>query len=127
DEMVEQNIALASTENYNELTDDEKERINKFAKKVTELTDVICTNCKYCEPCPEEVNISTIFRFLIQYQVYGQEESSKQTYAKFGTGINWLPGNDASACIECEECLSKCPQNIPIIEQLKKAHEILAG
>ncbi|MHA1910180.1 MAG: aldo/keto reductase [Candidatus Kariarchaeaceae archaeon] len=127
DEMVDQNIALASAENYDVMSDDEKERVNKFAEKVNELTEVICTNCKYCEPCPEGVNISTIFRFLIQYQVYGQEESSKETYAKFGTGLTWLPGNDASACIECEECLSKCPQNIPIIEQLKKAHEILAS
>ncbi|MCG3219700.1 MAG: aldo/keto reductase, partial [Candidatus Heimdallarchaeota archaeon] len=76
EEMVDQNIALVSAENYDEMTDDEKERANKFAEKVNELTEVICTNCKYCEPCPEEVNISTIFRFLVNYQVYGQQESS---------------------------------------------------
>ena len=45
-------------------------------------------------------------------------------YSQIGK-VRWLPGKDAIGCIECEECLEKCPQNIPIIDQLKEAHEIL--
>jgi len=33
--------------------------------------------------------------------------------------------NRAQACIECGECLEKCPQHIDIPEWLKKAHEVL--
>ena len=39
--------------------------------------------------------------------------------------IPWAQGANAEACVECGECLEKCPQNIEIIDQLKKAHEIL--
>ena len=31
----------------------------------------------------------------------------------------------AEACLECGECEPKCPQNIPIIEQLKETAEAL--
>ncbi|UCG90670.1 MAG: aldo/keto reductase [Candidatus Heimdallarchaeota archaeon] len=123
-EMLDENLKLVSKENYNLLTSDEKERIQNIAAKFKELSDVVCTGCGYCMPCPNEVNIKQIFDFLIRYQVYGQKEDTKRMYSQFGK-VRWLTGKDANACTECEECLEKCPQNIPIIEQLKEAHQIL--
>jgi predicted aldo/keto reductase-like oxidoreductase len=124
DQMLEENLKLASKEDYNSLSNHEKERIQNIATKFKELSDVVCTGCGYCMPCPNEVNIKQIFDFLIRYQVYGQKEDTRNMYAKIGK-LRWLPGKDATACTECEECLEKCPQNIPIIEQLKEAHQIL--
>jgi len=31
----------------------------------------------------------------------------------------------ADACIECGECIPKCPQAIPIPDKLREAHELL--
>lgn len=126
EEMLDENLRLVSNENYNLLTDEEKRRIQNIAVKFKELSDVVCTGCGYCMPCPNEVNIKQIFDFLIRYQVYGQKEDTKRMYAQIGK-LRWLPGKDATACIECGECLEKCPQNIPIIEQLKEAHQILGS
>lgn len=123
-EMLDENLKLVSKENYNLLNSDEKDRIRNIATKFKELSDVVCTGCGYCMPCPNEVNIKEIFDFLIRYQVYGQKEEAKSMYAQIGK-VRWLPGKDATACIECEECLEKCPQNIPIIEKLKDARQIL--
>jgi predicted aldo/keto reductase-like oxidoreductase len=33
----------------------------------------------------------------------------------------------ADLCVECGECLEKCPQHIDIPEWLARAHELLAG
>ncbi len=126
EEMLDENLKLVSKENYNLLTSDEKDRIQNIANKFKELSDVVCTGCGYCMPCPNEVNIKEIFDFLIRYQIYGQEEDAKSMYAQIGK-VRWLPGKDATACVECEECLEKCPQKIPIIEQLKEAHQILGN
>jgi len=44
------------------------------------------------------------------------------------TGCNYCMQDgllQADACIECGECEEKCPQHIPIIEQLKETHEAL--
>jgi predicted aldo/keto reductase-like oxidoreductase len=35
------------------------------------------------------------------------------------------PEQRASACVDCGECEEKCPQHIPIREELKKAHASL--
>lgn len=126
EEMLDDNLSLVSDEQYNVLIGDEKERIEKIATKFKELSDLVCTSCGYCMPCPNEVNIKQIFEFLIRYQVYGQEKDSKQMYAQIGK-VRWVPGKNATACEECEECLEKCPQNIPIIDQLKEAHRVLSN
>jgi predicted aldo/keto reductase-like oxidoreductase len=123
-EMLQDNLELTSKDNYNELDNDERDRIEKIAVKFKALSDNVCTGCGYCMPCPNEVNIKQIFEFLIRYQIYGQTKDSKEMYAQIGK-VRWSPGKDATACTECEECLEKCPQNIPIIDQLKKSHQIL--
>ena len=125
DEMLKDNLEILGNENYDKLTEDEQKRINKIANRFDELRTVICTGCGYCMPCPNEVNIKTIFSALINSQIYGQKESAKKTYNSIGK-LRFLPGKDATACIECGECLEKCPQNIDIINQLKEAHVILS-
>ncbi len=126
EEMLLDNLSLVSNEKYNLLTSDEKDRIRNIATKFKELSDLVCTGCGYCMPCLNEVNIKQIFEFLIRFQVYGQKDDAKSMYSQIGK-VRWSPGKDATACTECEECLEKCPQKIPIIEQLKDAHRILGS
>jgi predicted aldo/keto reductase-like oxidoreductase len=125
DEMLEDNLSIASREDYDKLTDKEKESIESIAKRFKELCDLVCTQCKYCQPCPNEVNISFIFDALQRYQIYGHRELATSMYSMIGK-VPWAAGKDASGCEECGECLEKCPQGIEIIEQLAKAHAYLA-
>ncbi len=125
EQMLDDNLSITSREDYDQLTEHEKESIDIIANKFKELCDLVCTQCKYCEPCPNEVNISFIFAQLQRHQIYGDHEKAKSFYSMFGK-VPWITGKDATACIECGECLEKCPQGIEIIEQLKKAHEVLS-
>jgi len=125
DEMLRDNLSIASGEDYDKLAEKERESVTKIADRFKELCDVVCTGCKYCEPCPNEVGISFIFSALQRYQIYGFREQAKHLYGMIGN-VRWAPKANAEACVECGECLEKCPQNIEIIEQLKKAHEILS-
>lgn len=125
DQMLQDNLELVNRNDYDQYVDDEELRIDKIAKKFKELSDNVCTGCGYCMPCPNGVNIKLIFNFLIRYQIYGVEEA-KQYYSQIGK-VKWAPGKNAEVCEQCEECLEKCPQNIPIVEQLKEAHQILSS
>ena len=126
EEMLDDNLRITSREDYDLLSEVEEESIDNIAARFKELCDNICTQCKYCQPCPNEVNISLIFAELQRYQIYGDRESAKRYYSMIGK-VPWAPGKDATACVECGECLEKCPQSIEIIEQLKTAHEILGS
>ncbi|MGY5881002.1 MAG: aldo/keto reductase [Candidatus Thorarchaeota archaeon] len=125
DEMLDDNLALTSRDGYDKPLEMERQSIEDISKRFKELCDNICTQCKYCQPCPNEVNISSIFAALQRAEIYGDMEKAKYYYSVIGK-MPWAPGTNASACVECGECLEKCPQGIEIIDQLKKAHEILA-
>ena len=125
EEMLVDNLAIAATEKI-ELSKEEKDHTDDIIKRFKDKTDNICTSCRYCEPCPQEVAISFIFRSLILGQVYGDMKTAKLYYSKIGEK-DWPPGKQADACIECGECEPKCPQKIQIIDQLKKAHEVLSS
>ncbi len=123
EEMVDDNLAVTSGD-Y-KLTEKEMKNVKIITEKFKKLTDNICTGCNYCMPCPNEVEISFIFESLIYHDVYGDLEQAKIYYSKIGEP-DWPPGENATACIECGECEPKCPQKIPIIDQLKKAHKVLS-
>ncbi len=122
-EMVEENAATASNETH--LMPDELSRIGAMAEENKRLSDLYCTGCEYCMPCPNKVNIAEIFRLMNIHRVWGLTESARARYKEFGPESWWGP--QASACLECGQCEPKCPQKIPIIEQLKESHKELAG
>ncbi len=109
-EQVEQNIKTASAAKANSLTESEKETIKQVAKIYKNRIVVNCTNCKYCMPCPVEVDIPGNFEIYNNYTMFDNLEKAKGIF-------NWI-GKDASHCVECGACESQCPQNIEIIKHL---------
>ena len=101
----------------------EIEGILKMMDENKRLSELYCTGCNYCMPCPQEVNIPYIFQMMNYYKVYGTKNFAKDNYARIGAG--WIKGNKADACNECGACEKKCPQNIKIREQLKECREAL--
>jgi len=119
---VEENTATASDQVS--LSDEDKTLIQEQLERLSEMAKLYCTGCRYCMPCPQEVNIPQIFELYNLGQVYGLWGVARERYASFPKRRNG--GNQADACIECGECEEKCPQNIQIRDQLKVAHEALS-
>jgi len=123
-EQVEQNVATASDEVS--LSAEDAKAIDEHIKRLRGLADLYCTGCGYCLPCPQSVAISRIFEMYNTGNVFGLWDAAKDQYSRIGS-MPWDKGKDASACVDCGQCEEKCPQNIPIREQLKQVHEALAG
>jgi predicted aldo/keto reductase-like oxidoreductase len=113
--MVEENARVAS--NAAGLDAAEVVAINAAMEQNKRLSELYCTGCAYCMPCPQEVNIPLNFQLMNYHRVYGLTDYSRQQYQKIGT-TPWMKGKRAEACIECGECEEKCPQKLHIREQL---------
>jgi len=104
----------------NSLTVDELGLIDQVKQLYRARTATACTECRYCLPCPEGVNIPYVFSLYNDLCTYGTIEGGFTTYKSL---VN--SRTDASHCVECGKCEPLCPQGIPIIDSLKIAHEKL--
>jgi len=126
-EQVKQNIAVA--EKAHDLTEDDWKTIAKNLDEVKGLADLYCTGCNYCMPCPHGVDIPANFEAMNMHKVWGLTEVATERYANLGKKKD---GDEvveawAESCEECGECEPKCPQHIPIIEQLKETAAALGA
>lgn len=123
-DMVRENVRVASQESA--LTQEEHDQVIRAMEEHQERANLYCTGCNYCMPCPVGVNIPLNFEMMNYHRVYGLTEYAKSNYASIGT-VPWMPGEKASACVECGECEAKCPQNLEIRRQLKETAKVLEG
>ncbi len=115
---------LATAADPVSLSDDDREAIEEQLQRLQSMAELYCTGCGYCQPCPAEIAIPKIFDRYNRGRVYGLWDSARKEYARLGKG--WDKGAKADACTECGQCEEKCPQDIPIRQQLKDAHKALA-
>lgn len=119
-EQVEENIRSAGVSKTNLLSADEVELVNKVRDVFNSLGPIPCTRCEYCLPCPNGVNIPRNFDVYNQVAMYDALEDRRFEYKR------WIPDpQKAAACIQCDECLSKCPQKIAISNWLPVVEEVL--
>ena len=113
---------------FKPLTEEELDFLEEMATQMMEYPLVNCTDCKYCMPCPWGIDIPGTFQHYnkaITDGTYAQNTEQKN-YAQLKKA--YLVSYDravatvrqADHCINCGECLSHCPQSIPIPTQLKR-------
>jgi predicted aldo/keto reductase-like oxidoreductase len=126
---IEENLKIASEAYPNSLTDAELQLVKKVEQKYRQLMKIGCTGCRYCMPCPSGVNIPECFEIYNNLHMFGNVEGARFTYAVRMSGVftNTEPGGFASQCIECGQCMEKCPQSLKIPDLLKTVAEELEG
>ena len=118
-QQLKENLASADNSGVGSLTRDELTIIDKVRKEFTKLWPVPCTQCRYCMPCPNGVDIPYTFLMYNEAIMYDNPHRGKLFYQR-------LPRDEqADNCVECFECEDACPQQISIVQWLKKAHDLL--
>jgi len=118
-QQVVENVESAGRSGVGTLGEDELALIGRVREQYQALSAIPCTKCEYCLPCPNGVKIPTIFEVYNELVMYGDEGRTRWFYSTIDEAQR------ANNCIECGECLEKCPQHIDIPEWLKKAHAAL--
>jgi predicted aldo/keto reductase-like oxidoreductase len=111
---VEENVAMTSG-TYT-LTDEE---LRLIEKDKVELGDQFCRGCDYCQPCPQEVPISSILRV----------ESLVKRMGRISRVEKMLRDRmeESTKCVECGTCETRCPYQLPIRELLKEKRKYIVS
>ncbi|MDG6222336.1 MAG: aldo/keto reductase [Candidatus Bathyarchaeota archaeon] len=133
-EMIDQNCTSADHSGPNSLTEQDLKVVRRLAEVYREKLTVPCTACGYCLPCPEGVNIPQNFACLNNVSLETsrlRRIMAKRAYKKLANtkdklNKNNLNGN-ANLCIQCNQCVPKCPQQINIPQQLETVKQKLGN
>ena len=116
-------------------TEQENILLAEIADQMAGFPTIPCTTCAYCMPCPYGVDIPGNFAYYNQAvtdHVLPLPDATAADYAtrkqQFVDGYHKaLPDEKtwASQCQDCEVCLSKCPQQIRIPNQMARIVETL--
>lgn len=119
---VKDNVAYAGESGISKLTMEELEHFEQVRQEYNKLSPIPCTQCEYCLPCPNGVNIPRNFEIYNQSAMYDKLDIARTTYTQW-----FAEDQRAMNCIQCQECEEKCPQDIAIAEWMPKVDELLGS
>lgn len=119
--QLKENLAIFADTQPQVLTAEDQALIARIRDIYEAQNSIGCTSCEYCLPCPNDVAIPEIFKLYNNNTLTGESFIDKLVYS----GSYLTKGRGADSCTECGVCEEKCPQSLPIIEDLKKVHEHL--
>lgn len=134
-QQVIENVESASNSGINILTNEELKVISNLREAYKKIDLIFCTSCRYCMPCPNGVTIPSVLMYVNEIAYWGEKHRSRITnfynrMMKTQEDIERLKAEGeevegaATLCIQCGECLDKCPQQIDIPDLMEKAVKI---
>ena len=128
-EQVDENVELARRSAVGSLTDAERALYPLVRARYNGLSLIPCTKCGYCMPCPHGVDIPGNFAAYNDGIMYDKQAAARGQYAwwKHAFEKAHILDHDVRAlnCQQCDECLEKCPQHIPISAWMPAIHTAL--
>ncbi len=104
---------IVAIEKSSRLTAGELEEIERLRK---ELGKQFCRRCDYCQPCAADINISDI--------MYSHTMWKRQPLQKIFTGFFGRQLEQVNDCIDCGECETRCPFDLPIREIMARNYDL---
>jgi predicted aldo/keto reductase-like oxidoreductase len=105
-EQVDQIANIYETENS--VSPEDLAAMEKYR---TELGQQFCRRCEYCQPCEQDVKITA----AMAYPILARRMSPAKA-----VGFSAKVMESVRNCIECGECVARCPYDLPIPEMLKQ-------
>ncbi|MFW9896040.1 MAG: aldo/keto reductase [Candidatus Thorarchaeota archaeon] len=134
-QQVIENVESANNSGINSLSEEELSTISKLRESYSKYIVIPCTSCGYCLPCPNGVAIPNVLRLVNDLYYWGSRGRPRLAFfynrmAKTEEDLERrkAEGDEvegaATLCIQCEECLEKCPQQIDIPSCMEKANAL---
>lgn len=121
-EMVRENCRIASDAQAGDFDESMQRLVADVRDAIIRATKVGCTECGYCMPCPQGVDIPGTFRCYNRSCAENRRSGQKDYFQAIALRD---PPAFAHQCNECGRCEQHCPQHIPIRRELKAAGRTL--
>jgi predicted aldo/keto reductase-like oxidoreductase len=113
--LAQWELDIAAAQQFSIMTSEER---NRCRDEGWLLQSSYCTGCRYCLPCPSEMNLPELMRMERYTDVFGLTEwLSEERVGKLFV--------DTSQCGNCGVCEERCPRDLPIIERLGNCQNYL--
>ncbi len=112
--------AVSAVDGYRPLN---KGRVDEMRKNLNVGLNKLCTNCGYCDNCPEGIPIPQFMDSWNYFHLTGKVSQLQTRIA-----LHWHieePAELLGRCSECGRCEDACTQDLPIIARLKEMRELL--
>ena len=118
-EQLQENLRIFEGPEPGFISDTDERLIDEVNAVYANRVRIGCTGCGYCMPCPH----GSTFRKSSRYTTTHRCRPGDQFGHTFYQLVAISNERDASRCVACGLCETRCPQGLPIIETLKAAHE----
>jgi predicted aldo/keto reductase-like oxidoreductase len=105
---------LQAALHYLEATDEEKDYHSAIVNMHVDLAGH-CVYCNHCLPCPQGINVGEVI-LLTDFAQGGVTDDLRDWYDSLEV--------KASECVECGECMERCPFGVDIIPKMLRAAEL---
>ena len=104
---------------YFELSDEEKDYTD-ILKSIRGGLHGSCVYCNHCQPCPSQIDIASVNKYfdIAKLDAANIPPSVRSHYQNLA--------HNGSECTQCGSCESRCPFDVPVIENMKKADKLLS-
>ncbi len=102
---------------YLSLTDEEKDFTDSIKTYKGDFAGE-CVYCNHCLPCPVDIDIAAMTK-MMDIAMLNPDNIPEELRAQYESSVH-----KASDCIECGSCESRCPFNVSVIENMRRAAKL---
>lgn len=105
---------------YIHAKDAEKDYLSILSKAQIDSIKGKCMYCNHCLPCPSSIDIAAVIKY--------SDLASINKNSKIGVIKDHYKSleRNASHCIECGKCESKCPFEVKVIKNMRRARKLFS-
>ena len=117
-EQLQDNLRIFAASQPNVMSEKDMELIHAIQKIYESKTNIACTGCNYCMPCPHGLDIPNLFKLYNQYQLFNKPMNDSLIYRRSRMIC-------ADQCANCGHCKEHCPQQLEIPDLMEVVHREL--
>ena len=102
---------------YEDASEEEKDYALAFASFPNISWKGHCMYCSHCAPCPKQIDVASVTKFLNLAKAQKEMPETVQNHYE-------LLAHHGGECISCGACESRCPFEVPVMENMRQAKEL---